>query len=810
VLAVRGALAVGLAAIGVALALTLAQAPLVVGGTNSIAVSEALVATYGGVSACQENETIPAGTTAVRLWLQGNIKSRVHVRVLAGSQTVATGVQEGSQEGKVMTVPVGRVGQTLRHARVCFAIARAVQPLELLGGPVPHPARGEPTEKMRIEYLHPGSDSWWSLIGPVARRLGIGRAPEGSLTALIPLVLMALAALLAVRTILAQVAGERRDAPPPIAGAQDSPAQTDEPPGADSGVPRPPATGQPLGGAGAQTTSGATAGAAARAHARAHERDSARGGLPAAAKQPGAAAQLTKSEATARTRSRARERAQSNPWRGRASGLGAAVRRTLRQVPGPAWACACVAMLSAASWSIVTPPFQAPDEPSHFSYAQILAETGTLPRSQLDPYSAQETTVLADLDHEAVRFNQAIGTISTQAQRRSLQRDLHLPLSRVGSGAGVATSQPPLYYALETIPYKLGALGTLLDQLELMRLLSALLAGLAAIFVFLFLREALPQAPYAWTVGGLGMALTPLVGFISGVVNPDALLCTVAAALFYCLARAFRRGLTLGRACAIGLVMAVGFTSKLNFIGLAPGVLLALVLLARRAARTGGAGGAAYRWLAAGVAIGLAPGFLYAAANALSGHAAFGLLSTSINGTGAHKGSLSQEVSYIWEFYLPRLPGMKAFFPGVSTLRQVWFDKAVGLYGWLDTYFPLWVYTFALVPAGLVAALCGRELVRSRGVLRARAGELISYGAIVAGMLVLFGAASYLETPAFTGADAEPRYLLPLAALFAAVFALAARGAGRRWGPAVGTLLVLLILAHDIFSQLLVVGRYYA
>ncbi len=713
-LAVRGALAVGLAAIGVALALTLAQAPLVVGGTNSIAVSEALVATYGGVSACQENETIPAGTTAVRLWLQGNIKSRVHVRVLAGSQTVATGVQEGSQEGKVMTVPVGRVGQTLHHARVCFAIARAVQPLELLGGPVPHPARGEPTEKMRIEYLHPGPHSWWSLIGPVARRLGIGRAPEGSLTALIPLVLMALAVLLAVRTILAQVAGERRDAP------------------------------------------------------------------------------------------------QSNPWRGRASGLGAAVRRTLRQVPGPAWACACVAVLSAASWSIVTPPFQAPDEPSHFSYAQILAETGTLPRSQLDPYSARETIVLADLDHEAVRFNQAIGTISTQAQQRRLQRDLHLPLSRVGSGAGVATSQPPLYYALETIPYKLGALGTLLDQLELMRLLSALLAGLAAIFVFLFVREALPQAPYTWTVGGLGMALAPLVGFISGVVNPDALLCTVAAALFYCLARAFRRGLTLGRACAIGLVMAVGFTSKLNFIGLAPGVLLALVLLARRAARAGGAGGAAYRWLAAGVAIGLAPGFLYAAANALSGHAAFGLLSTSINGTGAHKGSLSQEVSYIWEFYLPRLPGMKAFFPGVSTPRQVWFDKAVGLYGWLDTYFPLWVYTFALVPAGLVAALCGRELVRSRGVLRARAGELISYGAIVAGMLVLFGAASYLETPAFTGADAEPRYLLPLAALFAAVFALAARGAGRRWGPALGTLLVLLILAHDIFSQLLVVGRYYA
>src|SRR6202041_1130634 len=129
--------------------------------------------------------------------------------------------------------------------------------------------------------------------------------------------------------------------------------------------------------------------------------------------------------------------------------------------------------LSAASWSILTPPFQAPDEPSHFAYAQILAETGALPRSGASGYSPQEATVLADLNHQAVRFNQAIGTIATGAQQRRLRHDLALPLSRVGVGAGVATSQPPLYYALETIPYYLGAAGTLLDQLELMRLLSA-------------------------------------------------------------------------------------------------------------------------------------------------------------------------------------------------------------------------------------------------------------------------------------------------------------------------------------------------
>ena len=123
----------------------------------------------------------------------------------------------------------------------------------------------------------------------------------------------------------------------------------------------------------------------------------------------------------------------------------------------------------------------------------------------------------------------------------------------------MATSEPPLYYALQTIPYYLGSAGTLLDQLELMRLLSALMAGLTALFTFLFVRESLPTAPWAWTVGGLGAALYPLLGFASGAVTPDAMLCAVSAAIFYCLARAFRRGLTRKLAIAIGALIASAF-----------------------------------------------------------------------------------------------------------------------------------------------------------------------------------------------------------------------------------------------------------
>ena len=146
----------------------------------------------------------------------------------------------------------------------------------------------------------------------------------------------------------------------------------------------------------------------------------------------------------------------------------------------------------------------------------------------------------------------------------------------------MAASEPPLYYVLAIIPYELGSPGTLLDQLEMMRLLGAVMAAFTAFFAFLFVREALPRAPWAWAVGGGCVALAPLLGLMSGAVNPDGMLFAVCAAIFYCLARAFRRGLTPRLAVVIGVLTAIGLLTKLTFIGLAPGVIIGLILSALR------------------------------------------------------------------------------------------------------------------------------------------------------------------------------------------------------------------------------------
>jgi hypothetical protein len=480
---------------------------------------------------------------------------------------------------------------------------------------------------------------------------------------------------------------------------------------------------------------------------------------------------------------------------------------TERRIPRGALACAAVACLSAASWSFVTPPFEVPDEPDHFAYVKQLAETGTLPTSSEEAYSREEGLVLRSLRYLQVRQHPAGHTIGSEAEQRELEGELGFAdqLPKTGSHvAGVATSEPPLYYALQSIPYNLAASGTLLDRLQLMRLLSALIAGATGLFTFLFLREALPRVRWAWTVGALGVAFSPLLGFMSGAVNPDGMLFAVSAVLFYCIARAFRRGLSTRIAIALGAVIAVGLATKLNFVGLVPGALLALVILTARAAHDSRR--KALGALAIACSIASIPVFLFVLHNILTGHATFGIAADTIRGT---HGSPLAEASYIWQLYLPRLPGMASDIPGLLTVRDVWFDGYVGRFGWLDTFFPGWVYSVALAVAVLVAGACARTLLARRGALRDRVSELVTYAVMALGLLALVGADSYRNYPLQPAAYGQARYLLPLLPLLGAVLALAARGLGRRWGPIAGTLLVVLLLGHDLFSQLQVIARYY-
>jgi 4-amino-4-deoxy-L-arabinose transferase-like glycosyltransferase len=465
--------------------------------------------------------------------------------------------------------------------------------------------------------------------------------------------------------------------------------------------------------------------------------------------------------------------------------------------------CALVAILNAVCWALITPPFQVPDEPSHFAYVKQLVENHALPTASAQEFSHEEDILLVLLREQP--YMPATGTISTRSQHERLEHALDEAAEETREGspdAGVATSQPPLYYALESIPYLVGYDGNLLTRLTLMRLFSALFAGLTALFVYLFVRECLPATPFAAVAAGLGIALAPLLGFMSGSVNPDSLLFAVSAALFWSLARAFRRGLTYRRAALIGGIIAVGALTKLNFVGLFPGAILGLAVLALRERRSSRE--RAYRTFGLGVGIAVLPIAVIVLLELARGRPAIGPVSAGIG----EIHSPFKDAEFVWKFFLPRLPFMKPYVPGLFTTQQIWFNGFVGQYGWVETAFPEWVYTIALAFGSLLLLAFVLALVAERSALRRRLAELGVYAVIALGLVTLIGSVSFYHRG---GGESytQARYLLPLLALFAAGLGLATRALGRRWSAVIGTLVVLLMLADNIFSQLLVIARFY-
>jgi 4-amino-4-deoxy-L-arabinose transferase-like glycosyltransferase len=479
-------------------------------------------------------------------------------------------------------------------------------------------------------------------------------------------------------------------------------------------------------------------------------------------------------------------------------------------VPRAAWVCALVGVLNAVAWGVIVPAFQVSDEQSHYAYVEYLVQEGRPPAAQEeDTYSSSEQAALSALRFREMRFQPEEGAVWSAGDQLRMEALLAQDSDR-GDGNGSATevgSEPPLYYALQAVPYALASGGTVLDRLQLMRLLSALLAGGTVLFTYLFLREALPGTPEGWTVGALGVAFLPMFTFISSGVNSDALLYTASAALFYTVGRAFRRGLTRGGAIAIGAALGAGLMTKFNALGLVPGTAIALLVLGVRRERGLRAGALALPALA--LAVAAAPVVLEMALNASAWDRPVVGATASNYQTSALHPSLGETASYLSQFYLVPLPGMTHYLSAFP-FRTNWLRGFVGWFGWLDGTFPPLVYDLALVPLAAGALLAGRTIVRSRDRIRARLGELLSYGLLALGLMAFVALASYISYLRFGESIAQTRYLFPLLPLYGALLALAARGAGRRWAPALGAAIVVLAMAHGLFAQLIVIARYYA
>lgn len=501
--------------------------------------------------------------------------------------------------------------------------------------------------------------------------------------------------------------------------------------------------------------------------------------------------------------------------------VGGATRRTLsavRRLPRAIRWIALVALLNSVVWGIVVPPFHVPDENAHVAYVQYFAETGELPKggAAAGVYSPEINATL-----DAVGFPVVVGDSLSrvplpESQQQALRAARAASPSRVGSGdAASATNNPPLYYALQALVYKASPSDDLITRIGLMRLLSALLAGLTALFSALFVRELFPGTPWAWAAGGLAVALQPLFGFIGSGVNNDGLLYCASAAMFLGLARILRRGVTPRRAVGVGLALSAGVLAKATMVAFVPavavGFALAIVICPR------GRRWPAARAVGIGVAAVVLPLAAYVAMSELIWQrpiwGAASALAPGGGGTAAPPlgaaGTPREALSYIWQLYLPKLGIFTTLHPSENPFHHIWFNGFVGRFGWLDFGFPDWVYDVAVAIAWLVVALAIATLVRERSAIVRRRWEVLTWIVAMGGLLVVIGLAGYDYWLATGGARFEQaRYLLPLLPLYGALVALAVRAGGRA-SPLIAACGATIAVGWSLYAQILTALRYY-
>jgi 4-amino-4-deoxy-L-arabinose transferase-like glycosyltransferase len=429
-------------------------------------------------------------------------------------------------------------------------------------------------------------------------------------------------------------------------------------------------------------------------------------------------------------------------------------------------------VLRAVVWSGILPAWQGPDETSHYAFVERLANFSYPNRG--DPRDHASAALETSIEHTGFAY------FLVHDQRRPFSRALRraLPpeppnLSQSAAGSLTTDGYPPLYYAVLVPFVRLPGLHTATSRLYAARFGSALLGGALVVLSFFLVRELVPDDKLA--LGGAAIvSLAPMVAQASAIVNADIGLAVACTALVLASLRAARLGASPRRLVAVGaLAVAAALTKPFGIVAAAVlvGALLVLPLVLRRSGRP--------FLVAGGVALGGALALFVLALER------YRLLEVS---------NLRFAASYLWQFYLPRLPGTSDVFPPQEPLTapvpawSIWAETGIGSFGWLSA--PLRIQFVELgalsIAAAVVVAVVGL-LVRRRTLQEHDAIVLAS--CLVAVLLYVVGlhaaeVANMIEargtTQPVAGRILQGRYLIPIAPLALALTLAGARAWSRR------------------------------
>jgi hypothetical protein len=165
--------------------------------------------------------------------------------------------------------------------------------------------------------------------------------------------------------------------------------------------------------------------------------------------------------------------------------------------------------------------------------------------------------------------------------------------------------------------------------------------------------------------------------------------------------------------------------------------------------------------------------------------------------------------TYIWEVFLPRLPGMAEHWTQTWPAFNIYGVRGWGAFGWYALSWPKVVYAVIMLVLLALTALGVAAAARRFGELRDRLPELAVLLVLVGGTLGVMIAAYYSPTPQGALYPEQGRYVFPAITSLAALFALATLGAGRRLAAPLVTGLATAVVCLGYASLWLVLGGFY-
>lgn len=472
--------------------------------------------------------------------------------------------------------------------------------------------------------------------------------------------------------------------------------------------------------------------------------------------------------------------------------------------PRPLAALLAIIVVAGVAWALVVPPFQAPDELAHYAYAESLAQTFTIPSGGGPGASTDE--VFADGSVGASRgafFPQTSPPDWSQADwdhYLAVENGPGRPIAGNGGGFTSASGNPPFYYLFATVPYLLDRGGTVFGRLYAIRLAGVLLLVVTTLCAWLLAGEVLGRRRLSQLAAAAVAGLLPMSTFVSTAVTPDALLIPLWTLVLWLGARLINRGAGRVDAIAMCAAAAAAILTKATSYALVAPVLLALVVgwLRRPAAERGAA---LRRVVLAGLVLAV-PVLAWVSLASKVG----GLAITQTATSAVHPFNVRQFLSYVWQFYLPRLPFLTPFRTTAVPVRDIWLRQGTGIFGWLDVFLPGWMYRAGELAAGLIAVCTIGLLARPRP----RRLSLATFLALtLVCLLGLLHITEYRTVIAGGGQFLQARYLLPAVGLLGLAIGLIVSRvpAGARAG--VCGLVLTVLLGAQALSLTSIVHAYY-